>query len=215
MTRILKLSHLKPISLVMPFAIGGALMMASPSFAKIETGANVSDMTVKTASGDVHNLSDFTGKRVVLEWTNHGCPYVKKHYDTNNMQNLQKQATADDDTVWLSVISSAEGKQGYLTGPEAVMKNIKRGAEPTDVVLDPKGDMGRAFAAKTTPHMYVIDEAQTLVYQGAIDDNRSANPKTVEGAKNYVVAALADLDAGRPVQEASTSPYGCSVKYGR
>jgi len=215
MTRISTLSHLKSISFAIPFAIGGALMMASPSFAKIETGANVSDMTVKTASGDVHNLSDFTGKRVVLEWTNHGCPYVKKHYDTNNMQNLQKQATADDDTVWLSVISSAEGKQGYLTGPEAVMKNIKRGAEPTDVVLDPKGDMGRAFAAKTTPHMYVIDETQTLVYQGAIDDNRSANPKTVEGAKNYVVAALADLDAGRPVQEASTSPYGCSVKYGR
>jgi len=192
-----------------------ALMAATPSFAKIDTGAKVTDMTVKTASGEVHNLSDFAGKRVVLEWTNHGCPYVKKHYETDNMQSLQKQATADGDTVWLSVISSAEGKQGHLTGPEAILKNIERGAEPSAVVLDPKGGLGRSFSAKTTPHMYIIDETQTLVYQGAIDDNRSANPETVEGAKNYVLAALDDLDAGRTVTEATTSPYGCSVKYGQ
>jgi len=190
-------------------------LTASPSLAKIDTGAKVPDMIVKDANGDVHNLSDFAGKRVVLEWTNHGCPYVQKHYSTNNMQNLQKQVTADGDTIWLSVISSAKGKQGYLTGAEAILKNIKRGAEPTEVILDPKGTMRRAFWAKTTPHMYIIDEAQTLVYQGAIDDNRSANPATIEGAKNYVLAALDDLDAGRDVQEATTNPYGCSVKYAR
>jgi len=138
-----------------------SLLASTPSFANIDTGAKVSDMTVKTASGDVHTLSDFAGKRIVLEWTNHGCPYVKKHYETGNMQALQKQTTADEDTVWLSVISSAEGEQGYLTGPEAVVKNIKRGAEPSAVVLDPKGVMGRAFSAKTTPHMYIIDEAHS------------------------------------------------------
>jgi len=192
-----------------------ALLASTLSFANIATGENVSDMTVKTASGEVHNLSDFAGKRVVLEWTNHGCPYVKKHYETNNMQDLQKHATADSDTVWLSVISSAEGKQGYLTGPEAINKNIERGSEPSAVVLDPKGTMGRTFSAKTTPHMFIIDESQTLVYQGAIDDNRSANPATVQGAQNYVLAALNDLDAGRAVQTDTTSPYGCSVKYKR
>ena len=192
-----------------------ALLASTLSFANIATGENVSDMTVKTASGEVHNLSDFAGKRVVLEWTNHGCPYVKKHYVTNNMQDLQKHATADSDTVWLSVISSAEGKQGYLTGPEAINKNIERGSEPSAVVLDPKGTMGRTFSAKTTPQMFIIDESQTLVYQGAIDDNRSANPATVEGAQNYVLAALNDLDAGRAVQTDTTSPYGCSVKYKR
>ncbi|MEP1229220.1 MAG: redoxin family protein [Litorimonas sp.] len=213
MTHVFKSRTVSFMISAIPLALGTMLLSASPSFAKIDTGANVSDMVVKTASGDVHNLSDFAGKRVVLEWTNHGCPYVQKHYTTNNMQNLQKLATADDDTVWLSIISSAEGQQGHLTGPEAVLKNIKRGAEPSAVILDPKGNMGRAFEAKTTPHMYIIDAEQTLVYQGAIDDNRSANPKTVAGAKNYVTAALSDLDAGRAVQEPTTSPYGCSVKY--
>ncbi len=192
-----------------------AFMLAQPSLAKIDTGAKVSDMVVTDANGMTHNLSDYTGKRIILEWTNHGCPYVKKHYSTNNMQNLQKQTTANGDTVWLSVISSAKGKQGYLTGAEATLKNIKRGAEPTDVILDPAGVMGRKFSAKTTPHMYIIDETQTLVYQGAIDDNRSANPKSVQGAKNYVLAALEDLEAGIAVQDATTSPYGCSIKYAR
>ena len=130
------------------------------------------------------------------------------------MQTIQKQATADDNTVWLSVISSAPGKQGYVSGLEANTLTETRGAAPTAVILDSSGEMGRTFAAKTTPHMYIIDEAQTLVYQGAIDDNRSASAASVAGAKNYVTAALADLDAGRAVAEAETAPYGCSVKYG-
>jgi len=191
-----------------------ALALAAPATAKIATGSNVSDMIVTDSNGVQHNLSDFAGKKVVLEWTNHGCPYVKKHYKTDNMQNIQKTATADGNTVWLSVISSAPGKQGYVTGAKANKLTAKRGAAPTAVVLDPAGEMGRSFDAKTTPHMYIIDEAQTLVYQGAIDDNRSANPASVAGAKNYVTAALDDMKAGRAVADADTSPYGCSVKYG-
>jgi peroxiredoxin len=190
-----------------------SLALAAPATAKIATGSNVSDMTVTDSNGVQHNLSDFAGKKVVLEWTNEGCPYVKKHYKTNNMQNTQKMATAEG-AVWLSVISSAPGKQGYKTGEEANAWKVDQNAAPTAIVLDPVGDMGRKFSAKTTPHMYIIDENQTLVYQGAIDDNRSASPSTVAGAKNYVLAAMADLKAGNPVAEAETAPYGCSVKYG-
>ena len=189
-----------------------ALAFAAPATAKIATGSNVSDMTVTDSNGVQHNLSDFAGKKVVLEWTNEGCPYVKKHYKTNNMQKTQAMATADG-AVWLSVISSAPGKQGYKTGTEANAWKDAQGAASTAVVLDPAGDMGRSFAAKTTPHMYIIDENQTLVYQGAIDDNRSASPATVEGAKNYVLAAMDDLKAGRAVADSETAPYGCSVKY--
>ena len=190
-----------------------SLALAAPATAKIATGSNVSDMTVTDSNGVQHNLSDFAGKKVVLEWTNEGCPYVKKHYKTNNMQNTQKMATAEG-AVWLSVISSAPGKQGYKTGEEANAWKVDQNAAPTAIVLDPVGDMGRKFSAKPTPHMYIIDENQTLVYQGAIDDNRSASPSTVAGAKNYVLAAMADLKAGNPVAEAETAPYGCSVKYG-
>jgi hypothetical protein len=129
------------------------------------------------------------------------------------MQKTQKLATAEG-AVWLSIISSAPGKQGYKTGAEANDWKTAQDAAPTAIVLDPAGDMGRTFAAKTTPHMYIIDEAQTLVYQGAIDDNRSANPATVAGAKNYVLAAMDDLKAGNAVGESDTAPYGCSVKYG-
>ncbi len=200
-------------TIILATAATAALAIAPAASAKIATGSNVSDMTVVDSNGTSHNLSDFSGKRVVLEWTNDGCPYVKKHYSTNNMQSLQKDATMDGDTVWLSVISSAPGKQGYVSGAEANDLTTNRGAAPTAVILDGEGVMGKAFAARTTPHMYIIDEAQTLVYQGAIDDNRSANPATVDGAKNYVREALNDLDAGRAVAESDTQPYGCSVKY--
>jgi len=189
-----------------------ALALAAPATAKIATGSNVSDMTVTDSNGVQHNLSDFAGKKVVLEWTNEGCPYVKKHYTTNNMQKTQAMAEAEG-AVWLSVISSAPGKQGYKTGEQANEWKEAQGAEVTAIVLDPAGDMGKSFAAKTTPHMYIIDESQTLVYQGAIDDNRSANPATVAGAKNYVAAAMDDLKAGNAVAESDTAPYGCSIKY--
>ena len=189
------------------------LATATTASAKIANGTSVTDMTVTDSNGKQHNLSDFTGKRVVLEWTNDGCPYVQKHYDTDNMQTLQKEATLDGDTVWLSIVSSAPGNQGYVSGEGANELTTSRGAAPTAVVLDPAGDMGKTFAAKTTPHMYIIDEVGTLVYQGAIDDNSSARKSTVAGAKNYVRAAISDLDAGRSVAESDTAPYGCSVKY--
>ena len=189
-----------------------ALAIAAPATAKIATGSNVSDMTVVDSNGVQHNLSDFAGKKVVLEWTNEGCPYVKKHYTTDNMQKTQKTATTDG-AVWLSIISSAPGKQGYKSPIEANDWKEAQGAKSSAVILDEEGTMGKTFAAKTTPHMYIIDEAQTLVYQGAIDDNRSASPSTVAGAKNYVLAAMDDLKAGRPVAESDTPPYGCSIKY--
>ena len=194
-------------------AIAALLATATTASAKIPNGTSVTDMTVTDSNGVQHNLSDFNGKRVILEWTNDGCPYVQKHYDTDNMQALQKEATVDGDTVWLSIISSAPGKQGYVSGEGANELTTSRGAAPSAVVLDPAGEMGKTFAAKTTPHMYIIDEVGTLVYQGAIDDNSSARKSTVAGAKNYVRAAMSDLDAGRSVAVSDTAPYGCSVKY--
>ena len=188
------------------------LSFATAHAAGYATGDRIEDMMVTDSNGVTHNLDDFKGKTVVLEWTNHGCPYVKKHYSTDNMQALQRQA-ATDGVVWLSVISSAPGKQGHVSGAEANALTESREAAPTAVVLDETGAAGRAFAAKTTPHMYVIDANQTLVYQGAIDDNSSSNPATVEGARNYVAQALGEMAAGDPVSEATTQPYGCSVKY--
>ena len=197
-------------------ALATTALIAGTANAKIETGSNVADMTVTDSNGTTHNLSDFAGKTVVLEWTNHGCPYVKKHYNTafnnGNMQTLQKDARADG-VVWLSVISSAPGKQGYVSGEQANNLTAARSADPMAVVLDPDGDAGRTFAAKTTPHMYVINADQKLVYQGAIDDNRSSSPKTIAGATNYVTAALASVKVGEDVANSDTAPYGCSVKY--
>ena len=194
-------------------AIAALLATATTASAKIPNGTSVTDMTVTDSNGVQHNLSDFNGKRVILEWTNNGCPYVQKHYDTDNMQALQKETTVDGNSVWLSIISSAPGKQGYVSGEGANELTTSRGAAPSAVVLDPAGEMGKTFAAKTTPHMYIIDEVGTLVYQGAIDDNSSARKSTVAGAKNYVRAAMSDLDAGRSVAVSDTAPYGCSVKY--
>jgi len=193
-----------------------AFLITGTAEARVENGTQVSGMTVVDTSGKLHNLADYAGKTVVLEWTNHGCPYVKKHYNTDydggNMQNLQKAAAADD-VVWLSVISSAMGKQGYVSGARADELTTTRGAAPAAVLMDPAGEMGRYFSAKTTPHMYIIDPAQTLVYQGAIDSNRSARPATIAGATNYVTEALTALKSGVPIAISETAPYGCSVKY--
>jgi len=195
-------------------ALFSAALFAGTASAKVPTGTTVSDMQVTDSNGTVHNLSDFAGKNVVLEWTNEGCPYVKKHYKSGNMQALQKEATADGDTVWLSVISSAPGKQGYKTGEEANAHVAETGAAPTAVILDSDGVKGRTFSAKTTPHMYVINADQTLVYQGAIDDDRSADPSKAKTANNFVRAALSAVKSGGPVAVSETTPYGCSVKYG-
>lgn len=163
--------------------------------------------------GKTRSLAEFKGKTVVLEWTNNGCPYVQKHYNSGNMQSLQQQA-AKDGVVWLTIISSAPGMQGYLTPAAAKSWKAEEKAHSANVLLDPKGTVGRAYDAKTTPHMYIVDRTGTLVYMGGIDDKPSSNPESLKGATNYVAAALADVKAGRKVAQAATRPYGCSVKYG-
>ncbi|MEL7482267.1 MAG: thioredoxin family protein, partial [Pseudomonadota bacterium] len=144
----------------------------------------------------------------------HGCPFVQKHYDESrtNMQGLQASA-AEDGIVWLSVISSAPGKQGHVTGAEANDLTETRGASPSSVILDPAGDIGRAYGAKTTPHMYVITSDGTLAYNGAIDSIASANIDDIDAAENYVIAALDSVASGEAADPSTTRPYGCSVKY--
>ncbi len=183
-----------------PVAAAPMLGQPAPAFSAID------------ASGRTRSLAEFRGRTVVLEWTNNGCPYVGKHYASGSMQALQHEATKSG-VVWLSIISSAPGFQGYLTGPQARAWKTKVGAGSTDVLLDPKGVVGRAYEAKATPHMFIIDKTGKVVYMGGIDDQPTSDPESLKGAKNYVVAALADVTAGRPVVEAVTRPYGCSVKY--
>ncbi len=168
--------------------------------------------SLKDCDGKTRKLSDFKGKIVVLEWFNHGCPFVKKHYDSNNMQDLQKTYTGKG-IVWLSICSSAEGKQGFGT-PEEHKKAFKdRGAAPTAVLIDSEGTVGHAYGAKTTPAMYVIDGKGTLVYSGAIDDNRTPDKEAAKTAKNFVAAALNETLAKKAVAISSTKSYGCSIKY--
>lgn len=175
-------------------------------------GETVPDFTLTDTNGVSHNLSDFKGKNVVLEWTNHKCPYVVKHYKTGNMQDLQKEAT-NNGVVWLTIVSSAEGEQGYVTAEEGNALIAEQQSQATAMLLDVSGTAGKTFGAKVTPHMYIIDANGKLAYAGAIDDRPSTNPKTIEGATNYVKAALGNLMVGEPVETASTQPYGCSVKY--
>ena len=178
------------------------------------TGQAAPAFTAMDSNGESVSLADFAGKTVVLEWTNDGCPFVRKHYSVppSNMQSLQKDAAAED-VVWLTVISSAPGKQGYADGARANELTEARGAAPAHVLLDPDGTIGRLYQAKTTPHMFVIDADGAVVYQGAIDSKPSANVADIDKATNYVTAALGSLDAGEPVAVAATKPYGCSVKY--
>ncbi|MDD3837356.1 MAG: thioredoxin family protein [Phenylobacterium sp.] len=164
------------------------------------------------ADGRTRSLDEFKGKTVVLEWHNGGCPYVQKYYNAGAMQSLQRQATADG-VVWLTLVSSGPGTQGHLTPAEAKSWKAANKAGSTALLLDPDGKVGKAYDARTTPHMYVVDKTGRLVYMGGIDDKPAADPASLKGAKNYVAAALADLKAGRAVATPVTRPYGCSVKY--
>ncbi|TVQ88228.1 MAG: thioredoxin family protein [Chromatiaceae bacterium] len=189
-----------------------ALLVTGTALAAPQVGQPAPDFTGTDTAGKTWSLADLAGQPVVLEWTNHDCPFVVKHYRTGNMQALQKQATTDG-VVWLSVISSAPGKQGHVTAAQADELTSSRDAAPSAVLLDPTGEIGRAYGAQTTPHMFVIDREGTLVYAGGIDNRPTTNPDDVPGADNYVRLALDDLAAGRPVAKATTRPYGCSVKY--
>lgn len=191
-----------------------AVLCLAPAlaFAAAEPGSAAPAFEVKDATGTVRKLADAKGKWVVLEWTNKDCPYVKKHYGSGNMQKLQKDLTAKG-VIWYTVLSSAKGQQGALE-PAAAAKHAKDvKAGPTAVLMDTDGKIGKAYDAKTTPHMFVIDPEGKIVYAGAIDDNDSADPSVIAKSKNYVAAALEAGMAGKKVEVASTRPYGCSVKY--
>ena len=177
-----------------------------------EPGEAAPEFTLTDSKGTSHKLSDFRGKLVVLEWLNHECPFVKKHYSGGDMQKLQKEYTAKG-VVWLSIISSAPGKQGHRTGPQADVDTKDKNAAPTAVLLDPAGEVGQKYEAKTTPHMFVIDKEGKIIYAGAIDSIKSTNSADVAQAENHVRQALDAALSGKPVPTSKTAPYGCSVKY--
>jgi len=174
-------------------------------------GQPAPNFTLVDADGTQRSLEDFRGRTVVLEWTNEGCPYVKKHY-TGAMQALQREAVADG-VVWLTIISSAPGTQGYVEGEEARQWKTRTNGAATHLLLDPTGEVGKLYDAKTTPDMRVIDGQGIVRFVGGIDDRPTNKVEDLDGATNYVRAALADMGAGRPVQTAFATPYGCSVKY--
>jgi peroxiredoxin len=188
------------------------LLASTLALAAPKAGDQAPDFTGTDSHGKTHKLSDYKGKWVVLEWTNSGCPFTVKHYASGNMQKLQKEWTAKGVT-WLTVLSSAPGKQGYKTAAEENSYVREQGASPTAVLLDPEGVIGHQYGAKTTPHMFVIDPQGKIVYAGAIDDKPSTDQEDIAGSKNYVSAALTEGLAQKPVTLSNTTPYGCSVKY--
>ena len=168
--------------------------------------------TLVDAEGVERSLADFRGKTVVLEWTNEGCPYVQKHYSAGAMQALQTEAVADG-VVWLTIISSEPGAQGFVEGEQARAWKARNDAGSSHLLLDPTGEVGKSFGAVTTPDMRVIDGEGRILFTGGIDDKPTNKVEDLEGANNFVRAALSDIEAGRPVQTAFAQPYGCSIKY--
>jgi peroxiredoxin len=192
-----------------------ALALASgAAFAQsaAKPGAKAPDFSVVDVDGKLQKLSDYAGKTVILEWTNHDCPYVRKHYNSATMQTLQKDM-AKEGIVWLSVISSPAGEQGHVDAAKAKELSKSRDAAPASILLDPQSKLARAYGAQTTPHMYIVDPKGTLAYAGAIDDKPSSSPASLTGARSYVRQAVAELKAGKPVSEPATKAYGCVVKY--
>ncbi len=190
-----------------------ALAAASPVMAATAAvGEKAPDFTLPAADGGDKALSSFAGKIVVLEWHNKSCPFVRKHYESGNMQALQKELTAKD-VVWLTINSSAPDKQGHESAADALATAKSDGAASTHILIDEKGEVGKMYGATTTPHMFVIDKEGKLAYAGAIDDNASPDQETIKGAKNYVRDAVEALAAGKPVEVATTKSYGCGVKY--
>jgi len=188
-----------------------ALACAFPAPAAVP-GAAAPGFTIADTAGRPVSLADYRGRYVVLEWTNPECPFVQKHYVSRNMQGLQKEWGAKD-VVWLSINSTRATHSEFKSGDEMARWMSAQGGEPKATLIDGTSGAGRAYGAKTTPHMFVVDPTGKLIYAGAIDDRRSANPADAKGANNYVRAALTEATAGKPVSVASTAPYGCSVKY--
>ena len=183
-----------------------------PSWADAVVGETAPAFTLTDTNGQPQSLSDFADRFVVLEWFNKDCPFVRKHYDSGNMQRLQETYTGRG-VVWLSITSSAPGRQGHITAEEGSAVLAQRQAHPTALLLDPDGTVGHLYGAKTTPHLFIIQPGGTLIYAGAIDDTPSINAADVATATNYVAQALDEAMAGKPVSVPSTKSYGCSVKY--
>jgi peroxiredoxin len=193
-------------------ALALSLAVVLPAFAA-RVGKPAPAFTGMDTNGHMHSLADYRGKYVVLEWTNKDCPYTKAQYDSGNMQALQKAWTAKG-VVWLTILSSAPGQQGYMTASDENEWMARIHASPTAAILDPTGSIGHAYEAKTTPHMFVIDPSGKLIYDGAIDNNATTNAGDVKASRNYVSAALTEAMSGKSIATAYTRPYGCSVKYG-
>jgi peroxiredoxin len=193
-------------------AFAATAMSVAGAWAVPVIGQKAPAFTAVDSNGVKRSLGDYKGRIVVLEWTNNGCPYVRKHYGSGNMQKVQADLTGQG-AVWLSIISSAPGKQGFVDGAGANQLTTERNAHPTAVLLDPAGKVGHAYEAHTTPHMFVIDQQGVLRYMGAIDDQPTTDPSSIATARNYVREAFAAVSAGKPVEVTATDSYGCSVKY--
>ena len=196
----------------LPFALMAASLAVAPALAAPQVGQPAPNFKLADTNGKAVTLSDFRGKTVVLEWNNPECPFVRKHYGSGNMQKTQAAAKKNG-VVWLTINSSAPGKQGHMNGAQAKASVAELKAQPTAYLLDPNGVVGKTYDAKTTPHMYIVNKAGTLVYAGGIDDKPTPNPADVNGARNHVLAALAELNAGKAVSVTTSRPYGCNVKY--
>ncbi|MCK9489720.1 MAG: thioredoxin family protein [Xanthomonadales bacterium] len=197
---------------ILSLGLGLGLVVNTAAVAEPAIGAPAPDFSLPDSDGNTRTLSEFAGRTVILEWTNYDCPFVRKHYDSGNMQQQQTQAVADG-AVWLVVNSSSPGKQGHVDAEGARADIAKDGFASSAYLLDPEGTVGMAYGAMTTPHMYIIDGDGILQYKGGIDSIRSADQADIAKAKQYVPAALAELAAGQPVSDSNTRPYGCSVKY--
>jgi hypothetical protein len=190
----------------------GGVFVPQAQAQEAQVGESAPSFTLTAADGDTHSLSDFDGKYVVLEWLNFGCPFVQKHYGSGHMQALQKKYT-EEGVVWLSIVSSAEGKQGYYPPEEMVEQKNKHNGSMTAILMDSSGEIGRTYGAQVTPHMYVINPEGTLVYKGGIDNRPTTDEADIEGATNYVELALDQAMSGQEVETKTAQPYGCTVKY--
>lgn len=190
-----------------------AAALAVPALAAgPELGKPAPDFAAADTNGKQVRLADFKGKLVILEWSNHQCPYVRKHYGAGNMQKTQEAARAIGVT-WITIISSAPGEQGHVGAAEANKLTAERNAKPHHVVLDPQGKIGRQYAARVTPHMFIVGTDGKLLYKGAIDSIRSSRQSDIANAKNYVTAALGEIKSGKKVADADTAAYGCTIHY--
>lgn len=211
-TPFLLFTILRSLTALRSFSLLIVAMLLTQSVSAVEIGKPAPEFKASAADGKKYELANLKGQFVVLEWFNNDCPYVEKHYGSQNMQKLQKKFT-DKKVVWLTVASSAPKKQGHLTADTAKTVMKERQSKATALLLDGDGTIGKLYGAKTTPHMFIIDPKGLLIYEGAIDDNSSSRASTIEGAKNYVDLALTEALAKKPLSNPSSKAYGCSVKY--